>query len=209
VPEISATGTYVGASANNAYARSVLDELIPVPADFATASDAYLNALAPFYGTVVSLDPELACYRQHRSNVWRGKVGLEQLRAHLALDTTRERYIQETARRRGRTVPDDLLLRNWYHVFHRLCYLRLAPSEHPYPGDSRLRLALAAAGAIRRSRELAGAERIYYAALVAAIAGAPRPTVERLVLWAMTTKPRPAWLRYGRRALRAISLRRS
>jgi len=211
VPLIAARGGYTTpVTSGNAYARGVLDALLPIPEqDFRISADGYLNFLAPFYGDVVSLEIELGAYRRHSSNRWTlsGDVSEKALRAHVEHDLTRQRYVLETARRRGRSMPQDLALRDWGHVLHRLASLRLDRSAHPSDRDTRRGLAIAGVRAVRGSTGLAGAERIGYGGLILALAAAPSWLVPWLVDWALASRPRPAWLRLARRALRKLTIR--
>jgi glycosyltransferase involved in cell wall biosynthesis len=206
VPMIARAGGYIWpVTSGNAFNRSVLERLMPVPEqDFGTIADGYLNPLAPFYGPVISLQEELAAYRMHGSNRWHAQTGPEQLRRHIDYDLLAQRYTLETAARVGRKIPADLAIRDWEHVLHRLSYLRLDPAGHPIPSDTRRGLARAAVGAVFRSPQLAGAERVFYAAVLIAVAAVPRPLAAPVVEWANTSKPRPAWMRFARRAMRLL-----
>jgi hypothetical protein len=208
LPMIAAAGGYPSpVTTGNAYARALLTQLMPIPADeFRLSADGYLNPLAPLYGTVVSLQEELGGYRLHGSNRWLGLTSPADLRRHIDHDLLKERYVLATARQRGRPLPPDLAIRDAGHVIHRLSHLRLDPEGHPIPGDTRRGLALAGIRAIRRSPELAGAERLLYAGVVIAVAAVPRPVAERVIGWSLASRPRPAVLRMARRALRRVRI---
>jgi glycosyltransferase involved in cell wall biosynthesis len=208
VPMIAAAGGYIWpVTTGNAYNRGVLEQLMPIPEqEFRGTPDGYLNPLVPFYGPIVSLDTELGAYRMHGSNLWLGRTGVEQMRKYIEHDWLKQRYTLQTARATGRSVPDELAMCDWLHVLHRLSHLRLDPDGHPVASDTRLSLARAGVRAVFRSPELAGAERIFYAGVVVAVAVAPGPLAPRVVSWANTSKPRPAWLRFLRRTMRAIRL---
>ena len=209
-PLIARSGGYLWpVTSGNAYSRALLDELMPIPEqDFQGAADSYLNLLAPFYGSVISLQPELGAYRVHGANAWVGRGGAAQLRRFIEHDWRNQHYVLETARRHGYSLPEDLVMRDWWHVLHRLSYLRLDPEGHPAPGDTRLGLTRAGLRAIRHRPEFSGAEVLYYALLMVGIAVAPGPLARPLVTWANTGKPRPRWLRLARRAARAVKLPR-
>jgi hypothetical protein len=209
VATMAASGGYVcPVTSGNAYDRAVLERAMPIPEDeFRAAADGYLNAVTPFYGEVVSLQHALGAYRMHGSNLWMGQAGVAHLRRLIEHDWLKERHALATARRLGRPMPADLALRDWQHVLHRLSSLRLDPEGHPAQGDTRLGLARAGVRATRRAHELAGAERLFHAAVIVAIAIAPGAGARRLARWANTARPRPAWLRLARRAARAATLR--
>jgi hypothetical protein len=208
VPMIAAAGGYVcPVTSGNAYGRAVLEQLMPIPeAEFRAAADGYLNAVTPFYGKVISLQDELGAYRMHGANLWMGQSGVAHLRRLIEHDWLKERYALATAQRLGRRMPGDLALRDWRHVFCRLSHLRLDPDGHPVAADTRLGLARAGMSAVRHAHELAGGERLFHGSIMLAIAIAPAPLARRLVRWANTAKPRPAWLRFARRAARAVTL---
>lgn len=208
VPMIAAAGSYVcPVTSGNAYSRRVLELLMPIPeTEFCTAADGYLNAVAPFYGDVISLQEEHGAYRMHGANVWMGRAGVEHLRTLIEHDWRKERYVLERAQRLNRAMPAEIALRDWRHVFCRLSHLRLDPQRHPAPSDTRVRLGWAGMSAIRVAPDLSGAERLFQAAIMLATALAPAPLARRLARWANTSKPRPAWLRRARRAARAVTL---
>jgi glycosyltransferase involved in cell wall biosynthesis len=208
IPTIAASGGYVcPVTSGNAFGRSLLEQAMPIPEDdFRVSADGYLNAVAPFFGPVISLDRELAGYRMHGANAWVARSEVAALRRHIEHDWLKERYTLEAARRHDRRLPEDLALRDWQHVLHRLSHLRLDPVGHPAAADTRLGLASAGLRAVSRSPELAGSERVLYGAVVVAVAVAPRRLAPAVVGWATASKPRPAWMRSLRRALRAIRL---
>jgi len=206
VPMIAAVGGYpCPVTSGNAYARQVLEELMPIPEDeFRLSADGYLNPLAPFYGTVISLQDELGAYRLHGSNRWLGLTSNADLLRHIEHDLLKQRHVLATARARGRQMPTDLAIRDAGHVLHRLSHLRLDPERHPIPGDTRRGLTLAGIRAMLRSPELAGAERLLYAGVIIAVAAVPRKLARPVIDWSLASRPRPALLRLGRRALRRI-----
>lgn len=212
VPIVAAVGGYTSAvMSGNAYGRALLERIMPIPEqDFRISADGYLNALAPVYGPIVSIDRELGSYRRHDSNLWAVSGGPQapQLRSRVEHDLTKQDYLLRAAREQGRPLPSDLALRDWGHVIHRLGHLRLDPAAHPVAGDTRRGLARAGLRAVRRTPELSGAERVGYGGLVVVLACAPRSVARRALGWALAGKPRPAWLRRTRQALRAITLRR-
>jgi glycosyltransferase involved in cell wall biosynthesis len=213
VAQLAAHGRYeTPVTSGNAYPRRVLDVVMPIPEhEFRVAADGYLNAVVPFFGDVVSIDAELGGYRQHESSLWTisGDLTLEQVRARVEHDLLRQRYADATGRRRGRPMPAALVLRDWAHVLHRLVLLRLDATAVPSGGDTRGRLLPKGLRAVRRAPDLAGGERLYYAALMAFIAAAPRPLVGRAAGWALASRSRPRWLRAARRAMRRLRFARA
>ena len=208
VPMIAEAGGYPWpVTTGNAFARHALERLMPIPEDeFRLSADGYLNSLVPFYGPIVSLQRDQGAYRLHGANRWVGLVTPPDLLRHVEHDLLKQRYVVATARGLGRPIPEDLSLRDWSQVLHRLSLLRLDPDSYPVAGDTRSRLALAGARAVWHSPELAGAERAFYALVILAIAVAPRPLARRMIVWTLASKPRGVALRTARRALRALSL---
>jgi glycosyltransferase involved in cell wall biosynthesis len=72
VPIMLSTGSYCfSATTCNAFARSALLEIFPIPeAEFRICADAYLLHLAPFHGKVGAIDEPLGVYRLHGGNAW-------------------------------------------------------------------------------------------------------------------------------------------
>jgi hypothetical protein len=212
LPMLARTGAYPSpVTSGNAYGRGLLERIMPIPErEFRISADGYLNALAPVYGPVVSIDRELGAYRRHEANRWAISHDPQaaELRVRVEHDLVRERLLREAARQQGRPLPADVALRDWNHVVQRLGHLRLDPAAHPVASDTRLQLGRAAIRAARVSPEFSGAERLGYACLAIVLACAPRPLARRAVSWALASKPRPEWLRRGRQALRAINVRR-
>src|SRR5208337_1353885 len=83
-------GGYIGVpTSGNAFARTVLDRLLPLPeSQWRQAADTSLEIIAPFLGEVVSIRKTLGCYRIHESN--HGMLGDEldsrKLRVKIIID---------------------------------------------------------------------------------------------------------------------------
>ena len=54
----------------NAYSRTALTNVFPIPDDYKTTADDYLMISTPFYGQVVGIEEALGLYRIHNSNQW-------------------------------------------------------------------------------------------------------------------------------------------
>ena len=54
----------------NAYSRTALTNVFPIPDDYKTTADDYLMISTPFYGQVVGIEEPLGLYRIHNSNQW-------------------------------------------------------------------------------------------------------------------------------------------
>ncbi len=139
-------GGYVGVpTSGNAFARTVLDRLLPLPEpQWHQAADTSLEIIAPFLGEVVSLRKTLGCYRIHESN--HGMMGEEldsrKLRVKIVIDLQREWALSEFASQSGFTIPRNWAAREPAHLKYRLASLRFDPSHHPMMDDRPMRLML-------------------------------------------------------------------
>lgn len=213
VPDLLTTGWYTTpVTSGNAYARSVLARLLPIPEDdFRISADGYLNVLSPFYGPVVSIDEELGAYRHHGANRWAysKSVPLDRIRAKVEHDLLKERYVEATARARGREVLPGLSLRSFSAVLQRLVSLRLDRAHHPVPSDRVANLVRAGVPALRRSDEVGGpVERLFYLAVLVGVAVLPRPVAGAIARWVLAGGRRPDWVRLLARAVRRPPSRR-
>jgi hypothetical protein len=190
----------------------VLTTLLPIPeSDFRNTNDGYLNALAPFYGRIVSVDRELGSYRLHGGNLWAfsGRVTLAGVRQRLTYDLIRAEYVATTARRHGHDTVGDLPLRDPLHVLQRLASLRLDRAGHPAPDDRVLPLLVAGLRAVRSSPYLAGPDRALLAASLPAVGLLPKAAAAHAAARVLTSRPRAAWLRALARGLRSFHPLRS
>ena len=143
---ILAAGSYVGVPASgNAFARAVLDRLLPLPESWwLRAADAPLDIVAPFMGDVVSLRKTLGYYRIHQSNL--GVLGEDldphKLRVRVIRHLQREWALSEFASRSGFAIPRDWVARDPGHLKFRLASLRVDPAHHPIMDDRSLSLML-------------------------------------------------------------------
>jgi glycosyltransferase involved in cell wall biosynthesis len=132
-------GGYVGVpTSGNAFARRVLDRIMPLPeSQWRQAADTSLEIIAPFLGDVVSIRKTLGCYRVHEAN--HGMLGEEldsrKLRVKIIIDLQREWALREFASRSGFTIPRDWAAREPAHLKYRLASLRVDPAHHPLMDD--------------------------------------------------------------------------
>jgi glycosyltransferase involved in cell wall biosynthesis len=132
-------GGYVGVpTSGNAFARTVLDRIMPLPeSQWRQAADTSLEIIAPFLGDVVSIRKTLGCYRVHEAN--HGMLGEEldsrKLRVKIIIDLQREWALREFASRSGFTIPRDWAAREPAHLKYRLASLRVDPAHHPLMDD--------------------------------------------------------------------------
>jgi glycosyltransferase involved in cell wall biosynthesis len=212
VPRIALTGIYpTPVTAGNAYDRKVLERVLPIPESgtFRNSADGYLNPVVPFYGDVVSVAGELACYRIHGDNLWavRDDVSLDRLVRGVRHELEQQECMAAVAGRLGRPWPPDVMLRNPEHVIKRLATRRLAGARHPVPSDSVPRLVVAGVRAVVRDRTSPPVDRALQLVLVLAVAVLPRSAVLPPVGWVYGGRARPAWVSGAAGALRRLRMR--
>jgi hypothetical protein len=149
VPRLLHQGRYqTTVTSGNAFARSALDKVLPVPeGSFRISADGYLVAMVPFHGPVASLERVLGAYRLHGGNAWahggaedRASVG-EHLRVSLAHDEARHAVIRTKAGEVGLAMAPSPGMNDHDHLSTRLGSVVLDPARHPYASDHRLTLA--------------------------------------------------------------------
>jgi hypothetical protein len=149
-------GGYVGVpTSGNAFARSVLDRLLPLPEPiWRQAADTSLEIIAPFSGDVVSIRKTLGCYRIHESNhgMLTGDLDARKLRVKIIIDLQREWALREFARESGFTVPPNWAARDPAHLKYRLASLRVDPTHHPLLDDRPIPLMVAGIQSTWRNR---------------------------------------------------------
>ena len=88
------TGGYIGVpTSGNAFARTVLYRLLPLPEPlWPQSADTSLEIIAPFLGEVISLRKILGCYRIHESNgdMLDADLDSRKLRIKIIVDLQRE-----------------------------------------------------------------------------------------------------------------------
>jgi hypothetical protein len=170
-------------SSGNAFARSALDRLLPMPEGQRTAADRHLLNLAPLLGPVAALPGVGGRYRVHGRNAFYS-AGLELERIRHTLRNTAHTHseIARLAAALGLVrSPAEARFRSVTDLAQRLASLRLEPELHPIAQDRRFGLALRGIGASLRRGDLPAAQRLLYAGWFAACAVAPRAVVRRLV----------------------------
>jgi glycosyltransferase involved in cell wall biosynthesis len=149
-------GGYVGVpTSGNAFARSLLDRLLPLPEPiWRQAADTSLEIIAPFLGDVVSIRKTLGCYRIHESNhgMLTGDLDARKLRVKIIIDLQREWALREFARESGLTVQRNWAARDPAHLKYRLASLRVDPTRHPLLDDRPMPLMVAGIRSTWRNR---------------------------------------------------------
>ena len=126
-------------TSGNAYRRSVLDRVLPIPeADYRISADHWLNALTALHGPVRRLEEIGGDYRIHGSNAdARTGFDLARVQAILARSQVTQRAVVEHAARLG--IPAGPPGRSVSFQANRMVSLRLGPADHPVAGDRRSR----------------------------------------------------------------------
>jgi glycosyltransferase involved in cell wall biosynthesis len=178
-------GGYIGVpTSGNAFARSVLERLMPLPeALWRQAADTSLEIIAPFFGDVISIGKTLGCYRIHDSN--HGMLGddldARKLRVKIVIDLQRHWALSEFARRSGFTIPGNWAAREPAHLKYRLASLRLDPAHHPFTDDKPTRLMLAGLKSAWRNPAYNLRSRIFHTAWFPLAALLPQPLAAKIV----------------------------
>jgi glycosyltransferase involved in cell wall biosynthesis len=179
-------------TSGNAYARTTLARLLPVPEiEYRISADHYLNNLAPLLGPVVALREAGGCYRQHgNNNVWtRGSNDIDdrfvnRIQAGISrMSGTRARQLL-LAEELGLPLPKAPKSAWRVHARLRLLSLRFRPKTHPIPGDSVWRAGRDGAVLSLLAKSNPGTrldQRLVEAAWFAAVACAPAPAARAIV----------------------------
>lgn len=193
-------------TSGNAFNRGTLLSILPVPEErFRISADGYLVTVAPFCGTVASIDDPLGAYAVHGTNNWTGGFGrvADPKRFRRAFGHDRDRYcaLREKAAQHVLTVATDPGLADTQHLTNRLGSLILDPQNHPEPKDRRLHLALHGVWASRHAK-LPGRLRALLAMWFFGLGVLPRSAARQLISWRLDPVSRPESLRRIMAAIR-------
>ena len=118
-------------TSGNAFARKILDEILPIPEDqFKICADAYLNAASSLLGRVVSLKRPLGGYRRHSRNNFAARDDLEAVRRAIVVSFGLHAALVRLASGKIGSL-DEWLSRYPQHWVERIVSLRESPSDHP------------------------------------------------------------------------------
>lgn len=194
-------------TSGNAYARRFLAELLPLDAGrFTYGVDGALNAVAPLYGSVISLGVSLGYYRVHGRNMWAGApLDTDRFLAYIAVGRDEGNFLKEHAAKRGIQLSGaDPLDHSLVFLERRLTLKKLAPSHPESQTDNILRLSVNAyrcVGVYERGalRSMAALTWFFATAL------APRPLAIRLLAYRYVPRARPAVIGFFARLVRGPS----
>lgn len=188
-----------------AFRRAALEKIVPIPeTEFRQGADGYLAAVAPFHGSVKSIDRCLGAYRQHGDNHSSFYEALaERARWRTQHDFHRFDALSREAARNGLAAPKDLGLRDPIHLEERLASLCADRKQHPVEDDSKLRLA-AAGFAASLKMKASMRRRAVLAAWFLSVGMLP-PRMARAVLsWKLIASSRPAFLLSASKTIRKV-----
>jgi glycosyltransferase involved in cell wall biosynthesis len=208
VPSLLRRGRYTTpVMSGNAFAREVLERILPMPAaEWRISADGYLVTAAPFHGTVVAIEERLGAYRIHGANAWApDTIEAANLPRRVKHDLAKYALVEALAAANALPAPRRLELKDHAHLRNRIASLRLDPASHPVRDDRRWRLAWW--GMVRTvfNSDLDARRRLIFAIWFAVVAFAPRPLAYRAILLLYVPQrrgriPRPAFTRArGRR----------
>ena len=177
-------------TSGNAFAARVLRQIMPVPDEYGrVGADWYVAQVTPLFGPVVFLEDVCAQYRVHQGNNYElagSRIDLRQLRQTIHYAGCTQRYVQRYAAGLGiveeEQAGDNLAVAA---LANRLISLKLAPDEHPEPGDSAPRLWQLGTRAALLRFDVSWPMRLLFAGWFAAMACMPgrwaRPLAELFV----------------------------
>lgn len=189
----------------NAYASSFLRRIFPLDLSCGRAGDASCIAAAPLLGDVVTIDRPLALYRMHgRNDGAMSRIDPVQLAQHVERARRCLAYAERLGSQVGLRFAPRALDRSLWYLPYRLASLRLAPTSHPVPVDSRLALLADVARAVFVPQGASPQARLALLVWSTLVCLAPRAWAERLVLWRFAPGARPASVGALLRRLRVL-----
>jgi hypothetical protein len=204
VPKLLATGRYVGnVTSGNAFARETLRAILPIPVErFRISADGYLLTVAPFYGSVASIEEPLGAYRKHGANHWlAGRISAQGFRRQVLHDLAKQDVLAERAAAFGLTVAPDSWLGDSDHLLSRLGSLLLDPEQHPVPSDARISLAQRGVRVTCRTI-IPWSRRAVLAAWYLSVGLLPARLARKAFTWRWDASSRPRALAHALRTLR-------
>jgi glycosyltransferase involved in cell wall biosynthesis len=184
-PSLLSRGRYTTpVMSGNAFARGVLERILPMPAaEWRISADGYLVTAAPFHGTVVPIEERLGVYRIHGANAWApATIGAANLPRRVKHDLAKYALVEALAAANGLPAPRHLELKDHIHLRNRIASLRLDPRSHPVGDDRRWRLAWW--GMVRTAfhSDLDARRRVIFAVWFAVVSFAPRALARKAIL---------------------------
>lgn len=177
----------------NIYARTFLEQILPVDQPVDRALDSYCLSAAPLLGDIETVDAPLVGYRVHGANVGAmsslqpEKFATELRRARLRTD-----YANRVSPNAAFVLPDPIVC-SIPVLVQRASSLRLRAEDHPVAGDSRLKIAVDFTRALNRKHHFGTRAALLMWAWTMGILILPRPLARHLIGWRFAPVTRP-WL---------------
>jgi hypothetical protein len=164
------------ATSGNAFARWVLDEILPVPEDeYRLCADTYLVHLAALLGPVASLGEPGAGFRVHNGNHYepaKPSLDLDHVRQSVHYASATRRHLTDVASLRGLLLQPEIL--SVADLANRMISLKIDRRAHPIASDSVVALCVAGARASARRWDVRWPVKAMFVAWFMAMAVAPR-----------------------------------
>ncbi len=196
LPVLLKTGGYITTpTSGNAFSRSVLSHILPIPEDqFPISADGYLITMIPFYGEIAAVEEPLGVYRQHGNNLWarpRQTVVAQRLNWSVEQDFQKYEFLVKKATELGHLQPLNLGFKDYFHLRHRIASLRLAPQNHPIPSDVSFVLAYKGFWAVWLHTKFKWTKKLFLSVWFIWVGLLPLFLVKPAISWLLAPESRP------------------
>ncbi|WP_425228628.1 glycosyltransferase family 2 protein [Sphingomonas sp.] len=188
-----------------AFARSALDQVMPIPEQaFDRSADGYLATVVPLYGAVAAIDTPIGGYRRHGAN-HSGFAADMAKRARWRVEHDEHRYtaLRDHAGRQGLAVDPSPGMGDATHLEQRLASLCFDRAAHGYAGDRRSRLGLAGARA-SMAGGMSWKRRATQAGMFLVAGFTPLFVARRALAWKLERSSRPKVIDWAAGRLRRL-----
>jgi hypothetical protein len=187
-----------------AFSRSALSSIMPMDERaFRQGGDGYLVTVAPFYGSVITIDEILGAYRQHGTNHSQFGTAIGPcVRWRMDHDKMRYAALMSHAQRQGKKPHPELWQNDPLHLEGRIASLLLSPQEHPESSDTRRAIAkcgLAACHTLPMSQK----RREFMMMWWRIVGWGPLPLARSALRWKLQAASRPVVVKRLAKLLRA------
>ncbi len=193
---ITTQGVYrTSPTSGNAFGRSFLSAVLPIPeGEWRLCPDAYLHALAPFYGMIAAIEKPLGYYRVHGSNAsaaLKRKSYTERLEEEIDFRNKCKALIMREADRMNlKTVSDPTSV-----IARKLVLLLESPAHRLVRDESQGTLVCRGLCAVWRESEVTRLKQMIVSALFVVAPFIPRRLAKRIIFWYIYPEKRPTFLR--------------
>ena len=187
------TGAYpTPPGSGNAYSRELLELVFPLDG-LSRIADSYFLAAAPFFGDVITVPRPLVSYRIHgRNDGAFSSLVVDRFAREVSRGMQRFAYAQRMAAQAGLHLPDAARDQSLATLTYRLASFRLAPQQHPMPGDSKGAILRDAMRAAQTPQGIPWQARLTLLAWSLIVMFSPARVSRSVILWrfAPTSRPR-------------------